>query len=186
MMMRTAIEWLTPVKASGMAAYLIAAASCGMTAVIAAGKRVPRLAAVLCALDLTLFFDITFDLRWKLYALIKGDAVRHGVYSERSGPQVLALMAVAIGVLVAVAWLSRRFASIRGAPLAICGGLLSIGCWFTEIISLHAVDAILYHNAGPLMVVSFVWMLACAMTIAGIVMAQASSFRYVTPVRTNR
>ena len=181
--MRTAGEWLTPVKASGMAAYLVAAIACALTAGRAPGRRVPRLASVLCALDFALFLDITFDLRWKLYAWFKAGAISHGVYAERSEPQVIALIALATGLLVVGVWLNRRFAPIRGAPLAVCGALLSIGWWLTELISLHAVDAVLYRYIGPLMVVCFVWILACAMTARGILIAGSDTLRKLQSAR---
>lgn len=171
MMMRTAADWLTPVKASGMAAYLIATLACAAMAVRSADKRVIRLASILCTLDLALLLDMAFDWRWKLYFSLKGRALSHNWYNERSEPQIAALVIIAAIMLVAAAWLGRRFAPIRGAPLAICGALLSVGCWLTEVVSLHATDAVLYHHSGPLMVVSFAWMLASAMTAAGILMA---------------
>ena len=170
-MTRTVAEWLTPVKASGMAAYLIASAACAIGAARAADSRIRRLAAVLCILDIGLLLDIAFNWRWKLYNSLKGDAVNHPWYNQRSGPQMVVLLALAVALIVSAAWLSRRFASARGAPLAICGALLSIGCWLTEVISLHATDAILYRHIGPLMIISFVWILGCAMTAAGIAMA---------------
>lgn len=170
--MRTVADWLTPVKASGMAAYLIATLACAAIAARSADKRVIRLASILCTLDLVLLLDITFDWRWKLYFSVKRLALSHNWYNEqRSEPQIAALVIIALALLAAAAWLGRRFAPIRGAPLAICGALLSIGCWLTEVVSLHATDAVLFRHAGPLMVVSFVWMLAGAMTAAGILMA---------------
>lgn len=184
MIMRTVTEWFTPVKTSGMAAYLTASAVCGLAAARAPGMRVPRLASILCAVDFALFVDITFDLRWKFYAWFKGAAIRHNVYSERSEPQLVALIALAVGLLLLAVRLCRRFASIRGAPLAVCGGLLSIGCWLTELISLHAMDAVLYRRTGALMVISFVWMLACAMTAGGISLAWVRLNQYVTESRT--
>ena len=182
-MMRTAAGWLTPVKASGMASYLVAAAACGFTATRSAGLRVPRLASVLCALDLVLFVDITFDLRWRLYAFYKRGAISHRWYNERAEPQVVALISVAVALLVTATWLCRRFAPVRGAPLAICGALLSIGCWLTELISLHAVDAVLYRHIGPLMLVCYLWILASAMTALGIWKAGSESLRKLYAIR---
>jgi hypothetical protein len=48
------------------------------------------------------------------------------------------------------------------------GLLLSLTCWCVEVISLHATDRILYHFAGGLMVVAFLWIVACIMTAVGI------------------
>lgn len=151
-----------------MAAYLVASLTCALTAARAPGRLVSRLASVLCALDFALFLDIAFDLRCKLYDWLKGTAISRGVYNERTEPQVIALIALAVGLLVLGARLSRKLAPIRGASLAVCGALLSIGCWLTELISFHVVDTILYRHIGPFMVVGFVWILACAMTLRGI------------------
>jgi hypothetical protein len=172
MLMRTAAEWLTPVRASGMAAYLTASVACAATVVRAADKRVVRLAALLCALDLALLFDIAADWRWKLYVRLRSDAVSHHWYNQRSGPQIIALLFVGVVLVAAAIWLGTRFASVRGARLAIFGGLLSVGCWLTEVISFHWTDAVLYRSAGPLMIVSFVWILACLMTAAGVLSAK--------------
>jgi hypothetical protein len=167
MILRTAAEWLTPVKASGMAAYLIASVACAATAVRAADRRASRLAAALCALDVVLLLDMGFNWRWKLNEWLRTGAISHHWYSERSGPQVAVLVCIGAVLVSAGVTLSRRFLSVRGATLAISGALLSIGCWLTEVVSLHQTDAVLFHRAGPLMVVSFVWMIACAMTAVG-------------------
>ncbi|MBV8629387.1 MAG: hypothetical protein JOZ83_00575 [Silvibacterium sp.] len=163
-----AAEWLTPVKASGVASYLIAAAACAVTAARSADRRVVRLAAVLGALDLVFLLDIAFDWRWKLYAQLRSGAMTHHWYNQRSGPQIAALILIATVLIAAAVWLSRRFAAVRGSPVAICGGVVSIGCWLTEVVSFHSTDAMLYRHAGPLLIVSFLWMLGCGMTAAGI------------------
>ena len=175
MMMRTVAEWLTPVKTSGLAAYLIASVVCAATAVRASQKRLRRFAAALCIIDLGLLLDIAFNWRWKLYDSLKEDAMSHHWYYERSGPQIAALLFLSIVLLVAAVFLSHKFASVRGAPLAVCGSILSIACWLTEIVSLHATDAVLYRSVGPLMVISFVWLLACLMTAVGVLMAAGGS-----------
>jgi hypothetical protein len=173
MMMRTVAEWLTPVKSIGIASYIIASVSCAATALRGSNRRVTRLAAILCALDLALLLDIVFDWRWKLYDWLRSGAMSLHWYDERSGVQILALIFFATLLLFAALWLRRKFAPVRGATLAICGGLLSVGCWMTEVISLHAIDAVLYRSAGPLLAVAFVWILASAMTTTGILIARA-------------
>jgi hypothetical protein len=166
--MTTAAEWMNPVKASGMAAYLVASLSCGVALVTAGNKRISRLAAFLGILHAALFFDIAFDWRWKLYGWLQSQVVAQQWYGQRHWPQVGMLVILAALLLVGVIAAWRRFPSPPGAVLALDGSLLSIGCWSTEVISLHATDSILYHRAGPLMIISFVWILACMMTVIGI------------------
>jgi hypothetical protein len=169
--MRTAAEWLSPVKASGMAAYLIATASCTVASVKTGNKRLSRLAAVLGVLHAALFFDITFDWRWKLYDWLRGQAIASQWYELRHWPQVGMLTVLGALLIVGVAGARQWFPSPAGAALALEGSLLSIGCWSTEVISLHATDSILYHRAGPLMIINFVWILACLITVIGILKA---------------
>ncbi len=171
-MMRTAVAWLTPVKASGLAAYLMASAACAATVLLSVDRRIVRLASILCALDLFLVSDIAFNWRWKLHDQLSWSAITHHWYAFRTGPQIAALAFLAIMLLLAAVSLGRRLSSIRGGRLALCGALLSIGSWFTEVISLHAIDAILYRSVGPLMVVCFIWMLAAITTTAGILRAK--------------
>jgi hypothetical protein len=172
MLMRTAVAWLTPVKASGLAAYLMASAASAATSIRSDDRRITRLAAILCALDLFLTLDIAFNWRWKLHDQLSSSAMTHNWYDQRSGPQILALAFLAVVLLVAAVAFGRRLSSIRGGRMILCGALISIGCWWTEVISLHAIDAILYRSVGPFMVVCFVWMFAAITTTAGILRAK--------------
>jgi hypothetical protein len=178
--MRTAAEWLNPVKAVGMGAYFTASTACAVVSVRAASRRISRLAAVLALLHAVLFLDITFDWRWRLYDWLRDQAVALQWYEQRHWPQVgtLLLLAALLGAGMIMA--RRRFPSPPGAALALDGALLSIGCWAMEVISLHATDTVLYHRTGPLMPVSFVWIVACTMTAAGILRAGTGDRAAVT------
>jgi hypothetical protein len=172
--MRTVAEWLTPVRASGMAAYLIATALCGVAWVRARrDKQIARLTGILGILNMALFFDIVFDWRWKLHDLLEGQAMANHWYNQRHWPQAGSLTVLGVLLLVGMGAAGRRFSSNPGVVLAIWGALLSIGAWSTEVISLHAMDAVLYHRIGPLMTVNFVWILGCTMTSIGILKASS-------------
>jgi len=167
--MKTLADWLTPVRATGMAAYLVAASSCGVAWVTAGRKKgLSRLALILGILQTALFVDMAFDWRWRLYDLLRGQAMVNQWYNHRHWPQIGMLALLAALLLTAIRVARRRFSSSPGAVLAVEGALLSIGCWSTEVISLHATDALLYHRIGPLMIVNFVWALASLITVIGI------------------
>ena len=173
--MRTVAEWLTPVRASGMAAYLVAAALCGVAWVKARRDKpvATRLAVILGILNMALFFDIAFNWRWKLHDLLQGQAMADQWYNQRHWPQVESLAVLGVLLLVGMGAAGRRFSSTPGVVLAIWGALLSIGAWSTEVISLHATDMVLHYSIGPLMIINFVWMLACTMTSIGILKASS-------------
>jgi heme A synthase len=158
-----------------MAAYLVAAALCGVAWVRARRDKpvATRLAVILGILNMALFFDIAFNWRWKLHDLLQGQAMADQWYNQRHWPQVESLAVLGVLLLVGMGAAGRRFSSTPGVVLAIWGALLSIGAWSTEVISLHATDMVLHYSIGPLMIVNFVWMLACTMTSIGILKASS-------------
>lgn len=126
-----------------------------------------RLALTFGVLQTAMFFDIAFDWRWKLYGLLRAGAIANQWYGHRHWPQVGMLVLLAVLLLTGIELARRRYASKPGAVLATEGALLSVGCWSAEVISLHAMDSVLYHRAGPLMIVNFVWALASITTAIG-------------------
>jgi hypothetical protein len=161
--------WLNPTRFVGLTASLFALGSCSIA--WAKGRRPRhqrRLAAVLTALETTLFLDMIFNVRWLLHGLLDSEAMAHSVYGERFGPQHIGLGVVGIAILAGLGLTVRRFRGRPGAMLAAFGGILSVCCWFVEVISLHAVDSLLYHAVFGVMRVSFIWIGCSVMTSVGV------------------
>jgi hypothetical protein len=164
-------ELFVPTRWSGMAAYGTGVLSCG--AAWSWGKRAGvslRLAAVLAFIEATLFLDIAFNWRWTLHSQFVQEAVRRNLYGERRGPQEAALVVLASLFCAICGFLLRLFRTRGGAVLAVWGVCLAIGVWITEVISLHAVDHVLYHRLGSLLFVCYLWIAAALMTSTGILM----------------
>lgn len=72
------------------------------------------------------------------------------------------MIAVALMALAAAGFMVR--ARIRSAALASAwvGMCFGVGIFVIEIISLHAVDAVLYHPVGPVLVIAVLWVAASA------------------------
>ena len=124
--------------------------------------------AVLAVFESLLLLDMFCDWRWTLHRLLIGLALRRGIYAKRHNPQAIAL-AVLLGVFMAGLGYARRL--YRGRPwalMAIGGVFFSLALWVTEVISLHEMDRLLYHAAGPFMEISFAWIFASLVTSAGI------------------
>jgi len=162
-------EWLTPTRASGIAAYGIAVTCCGIAWARTRGARtVSRIAAWLTAIEGILLLDMIFNWRWILHQLFLDFAQRWHEYQLRRLPQVI-VVAMLIGILlVGLSSALRLFWERIGMLLAVSGALLSLVTWCIEVVSLHQVDAVLYHPIGRLMAVSIVWIAACTMTSVGI------------------
>jgi hypothetical protein len=166
-------EWLTPTRSVGIAAYGVAVACCGTASALTRGERtVSRIAAWLTAIEGILLLDMIFNGRWILHQLLLDFAQRWHEYELRRLPQVIAVAMLAeilfIGLFVALRLLQESI----GTLLAVLGALLSLVTWCIEVVSLHQVDAVLYHPIGSLMAVSFVWIAACTMTSVGILIGR--------------
>lgn len=154
---------------AGIAAYSLAAASSAVAWIRARGTpETARFAAFLTIAETALLLDIIFDWRWAFHAFMLRQSMEHNVYAYRAVPQTIMLFILAAVALLGFGFIKRQLHGRRGALIAMWGLLLSITCWCVEIISLHATDRILYHFAGGLMVVAFLWIAACIMTAVGI------------------
>jgi len=162
-------EWLTPTRATGIAAYGVAMTCCGIAWAKARRLRtVSQLAALLTAIEGALVLDMIFNWRWMLHQQLMDLALRSNEYDLRRSPQRIAIVVLAVLLLLGVVFALRVLRGRTGALLAVSGVLLSLVLWCTEVVSLHAVDHGLYHLLGPWMVVSLVWVFAGLATSAGI------------------
>ena len=175
---------LTLSRVIGLSAFGFALAAC-----VLAWFRSRRasqkgwLAAVLALLESMLILDMAFHGRWRLHNLLAGVAITSHRYGERSVPQYAALIllgsAVAAGIGLTVWHLRDR----PGAAFAVCGGVLSVCCWFVEVISLHAVDGLLYRRIDGVTFVRFVWAACSLMTGAGMLWDTFSKPGRQQPIR---
>ncbi len=162
-------EWLTPTRASGIAAYSIAATSCGIVWVRTRGSQSARKIAVwLTAIESVLLFDMIVDGRWILHQLFVNIAQNQHEYGLRRLPQVILVTFLLAIFFVSLYFSLRLLRAKPGALLAVSGALLSLITWCIEVVSLHQVDAILYYPVGKWKVVSLVWIAGCLMTSVGI------------------
>jgi hypothetical protein len=161
--------WLTPTRATGMVVYGAAMVCCGMVWAKCRGRSaISQLAALLAAIEGALLLDMIFNWRWRLHGQLMDLAQRWNEYDLRRSPQRIAIFVLMIFFAVGVITALRVFRGRSGALLAVFGVLLSIVLWCTEVVSLHALDHVLYHFLGPLMLVSLVWIFAGLATSVGI------------------
>jgi hypothetical protein len=150
---------------AGLSAFTAAAAAC-----LRVSLRRDRSAALwgtLAALHATWALEILLDLRYRFRAAIIPLLQDRGWYASRTAWQVGAIaMALLIGTALA-AWLWRRHRDDGGAALgAITGTVLALMLLVVETISLHRVDAVMYAEAGPLVLLAWAWVGAAAIVIA--------------------
>jgi hypothetical protein len=161
---------------TGIAAYSLAAASSAVAWIRARDNpKTARFAAFLTIAEVALLFDIIFDWRWALHSFMLRQSMERNIYVYRRVPQTIILFILTAVVLFGFGFIKRQLHGRNGALIATWGLLLSISCWCVEIISLHATDLILYHFAGGVMIVAFLWIVACIMTAVGIQLDHVAS-----------
>jgi hypothetical protein len=169
--MITSGEWLNPTQAVGLLAYGMAVTCCAIAWIRTKARHgASQLAAAFTLIESALLLDMVFNLRWKLHQFLMDIAMQEHEYSMRRLPQVI-VIALLGGLLVFSLLAAQRLFRDRAADrLAVSGILLSVVLWCVDVISLHAVDHILYHTIGKWMLVSALWIVACLMTSIGMLM----------------
>lgn len=158
-----------PTRTVGLIAYSVSLAACVVTLAQArapSGRR--RLAAILALLNVLLLLDMRWNTRWWLHDRIDGALSARGLYGARLGVQLFALLVLAAAAAAGVGMVLGRVRGGGGARLAAAGGVLSLSCWFLEVVSLHAVDHLLYQSVAGVKRVSLLWIACAAMTSAGL------------------
>jgi hypothetical protein len=172
----------TRTSVAGLLSFGIAALSSGI-----ALFRLRNVAAVawpaawIAALESLLMLDMAMDARWALHGNVMQFALRRGFYAQRHGIQIAGLTILFAILLFGAAIITCRLRSMPGAIVAAWSALLALTMWCVELVSLHEIDAVLYHKVGGFMVIAFVWMILGATTAISIQL-EASARNQVSPV----
>jgi hypothetical protein len=133
--------------------------------------RVARTILIVTLIELFFCMDMVFEWRLALHALGAGFFIERNLYADRHSIQAPLLVALAVLLCAGLAGVFRRFRGSPGLLIAVAGVAMSLTLWLVEIISMHETDAVLYYFIHGLMVIAFLWILACALTFAGAGMA---------------
>ena len=165
---------------AGLSAFAGAAAAC-----LRVSLRRGRSAALwgtLAALHAAWALEILLNLRYRFRTAILPLLQERGWYGSRTVWQTEAIVvALLIGTALA-AWVARRHRDDGAVLGAIAGTALALMLMVVETISLHRVDAMMYAQAGPLVVLGWAWVGAAAIVIASAL--TASSDRSRSPAGT--
>ena len=160
---------------AGLSAFSAAAATCLRVAL--RSDRSAALWGTLAALHASWALEIVLDLRYRFRAAILPLLQDRGLYASRTAWQGAAIaVALLIGTVLA-AWVWRRHRDDRAALGAIAGTALALILLAVETISLHRVDAVMYAEAGPLVLLAWAWIGAAAIVVASALAASPDRSR---------
>lgn len=124
---------------------------------------------------LMMFVDILTQMRFQIRDVI-GDTLKLlGIYEDRrTGQAISIVVTVCVVAFFGLPIFGRMRKFVFSARLAMVAGMLALALTLMEIISLHAIDAILYNQIGPVLLIGWLW-LACGLTSAGAVVVTAKT-----------
>ena len=149
---------------AGLSAFAGAAAAC-----LRVSLRRGRSAALwgtLAALHAAWALEILLNLRYRFRTAILPLLQERGWYGSRTVWQTEAIVAALLIGTALAAWVARRHRDDGAALGAIAGTALALMLLVVETISLHRVDALMYAQAGPLVLLAWAWIGAAAIVIA--------------------
>ena len=163
-----------PTQLTGVLAFAVATIACAIASRRTQGRD-KRLWALLAAVNFLFFVEIFAGFRHRIHDFADGLLMARGLYDERHGPQEMLVMSVGAIVLVFVLLplLLRRVSTTVRIATSITIALFAL--FAVEVVSLHAIDVILYRPVGPVYVIGWLWA-AAAMTIC-LAASQAASRR---------
>jgi hypothetical protein len=146
---------------AGIVCFALAAGAC-----VLAARRGSRAWRTLAWIQAAFCLEIVINARHRLHNLVDDVLRDHGWYAERTPWQLglLAVVAVVAVVCVPIAWRAAR--GDRFATIAMAASLLVATSMAVEAVSLHALDAWMYAQGGPLFAVVLGWIVASTVVIA--------------------
>ena len=161
--------------AAGLSAFSAAALAC--LRVSLRRHRSAALWGALAALQAACALEILLNFRYRFRTAILPLLQEHGWYASRTTWQGAAIVAALIIATALVVWAWRRHRNDGAALGAIAGSALALMLLAVETISLHRVDAVMYVEAGPLVLLAWAWIGAAAIVIASALAASPDRSR---------
>lgn len=148
-----------PTQLTGVLAFAVATIACAIASRRTQGRDM-RLWALLAAVNFLFFIEIFAGFRHRIHDFADGLLMARGLYDERRAPQEMIVMSVgAIAFLfVLLPLLLRRFSTT--ARLAASVTIAVSALFAIEVVSLHAIDAVLYRWIGPVYLIGWMWAVA--------------------------
>ncbi|MEO8312378.1 MAG: hypothetical protein ABI520_14505 [Caldimonas sp.] len=160
---------LDATRVAGSLAFGAAALACLRAARVAPRGRV--LWWVLGTVQLFCVLEVLFALRYELHDIATGLLQEHRWYASR-GQWQAELLGTGLALIAAIAgWAAWRHRDDGARTAALAGTALGVSVLGAETISLHRIDALMYSQAGPFVVVVWLW-LAAALVVVAAALAQ--------------
>ena len=153
-------------QAAGLLAFVPAAVASAMAFSTATGRRSHDRGAwaTIAAIYSVLAIEVLAKARHSINREIGARLRDAGVYTERRPVQAALLLAIVVLAAIITRYLARS-APTSCTSVARSTTAALVALFMVESVSLHAIDGILYHPAGPMLLIGWLW-LACGWSTA--------------------
>jgi hypothetical protein len=120
---------------------------------------------VIALINSVFLLEILMGFRHRIHDVGSSILMADGTYGNR-GPlqEIVIFLLAATAVVVATIILTQcRFATTSGR-LAASVSIAVLALFAIEAVSLHALDAVFYRPIGPILLIGWIWLVACAVT----------------------
>ncbi len=145
----------------GMAGLAFATFSCAQRSRFKTARTDAAHWRILAVITALLVMEIVVGWRYRVHDLADMLLLNQSVYEARR-PWQVAMTVVALTALIASVSVARSRIQSAALASAVMGVCFAVSVFVIEAISLHAVDAVLYHPLGPVKVIALFWLAASA------------------------
>ncbi len=161
-------NWGTnPTQLLGLVAFASATIAC-----IFAKRNSPaegRAWIILAVANAAFFVEILIGIRHHLHEIAVSVLLSAGLYANRTDLQYgLILAGAAIPLLAALPLLLFRWLRKPRLIIATFASFSVLTLFAIEAISLHRIDAIFYQEIGPVLLIGWLWCVACLATVSSV------------------
>jgi hypothetical protein len=151
-----------PTQLTGLFAFALATLACGLASRRTGARTLWRHVAVLQALCL---IEVVFGFRHRAHDVVDALLQANGWYADRRPLQVV-LLAVVL-MLAVFTFVALRRLRGAGPELWRAAVATAVALWLfvAEAVSLHGVDAVMYLNVGPVLLIGWCWVLCAAIVV---------------------
>ena len=123
---------------------------------------------------LLLVVDVVLGWRHILSEVLRNVLRGSTFYETRTGLPAIAISICLLCLLLFICWHMVRRIANRSTLLAVLSSVFILFLFTLEVVSLHAVDAVLYHAYGPAYAVGWAWLAGSAFTAVAAYSAMGS------------
>jgi hypothetical protein len=154
-----------PTQLLGMIAFTAATVAC-LIAAYRAAARDRRAWMVLALINGLFLIEVFFGFRHRIHDMANSILIAQGTYGDRASLQrVLALVVALLAFALASFVVWSRFTNVD-FKLAASTSIATLALFTIEAVSLHSLDAVLYQPIGPALLVGWIWIVACTLTVS--------------------